>query len=81
MKAPAEPTKEAMAEMKNPFIPYAKPQREVSVVWPTNGGIEMMPIPQSETGCPKSEKWSNEQMAMPRVSHPQRVSERSLALS
>jgi len=32
MNAPAEPTREAVAEMKNPFMPYAKPQREVSMV-------------------------------------------------
>jgi len=46
MNAPAEPTREARAEMKNPFMPYAKPHREVSVVWPTSGGTDVMPVVQ-----------------------------------
>lgn len=36
--AAAEPTTEAVAEIKKPFMPYAKPHKVTSVVCPMRGG-------------------------------------------
>jgi len=41
-KAMAEPTTEAVDEMKKPFMPYAKPESETNVVCPIHGGKQTM---------------------------------------
>ena len=51
MKDTDAPTREPTAAMGKPFMPYAKPQSETVVVWPTHGGKDMRTVRESVWYC------------------------------